>query len=113
MEFETVWSGASWRDVTAPEPQPLVQAYYERRERPSQAGAKGQHKGGRALVRAYLADGGWRTTMDVVRGTGLSRKQVQVYLAHGGTTGTIDRKVDDSVKTRPGRRSYVYRQAQA
>ena len=108
MEFETVWNGASWREVPAPEPQPLVQAYDERLERPSQVGAKEHHVVGRTRVRAYLADGAWCSVRDLVEATGLSQRQVQVFLSHGVITGTVEREGRTGL-VRRGRRGYVYR----
>lgn len=105
-QYETVWSGASWRDIPPPTKTPAV-----RSARPSQAGAKGLHKGGRALVRACLADGAWYARLDVEQRTGLSRKQVQIYLAHGAKTGDLERK-EEGPALRAGRPRFLYRRRQ-
>ena len=79
-EYETVWSGATWRTY----PQPEIAQREARILTPDDRMRQGE---GRALVAACIAKGGWCSVKTIRRRTGLSDRQVRTHLRIGAEKG--------------------------
>lgn len=108
-EFETVWSGNTWR--TYPQPEVAAPTYYGKPERASQCGAAQLRYSAREMVLAVLSSGGWYSVNGMRARTGLSDRRVRFVLMTGARDGLLTRI--DQAPARAGLRpTYLYRRVQ-
>jgi len=88
-QFETVWSGNTWR--TYPAPAIATPTYYGKAERANQAGAALTRHSAREMVFAVLSNGGWHSVLGTMARTGLSDRRVRFVLTTAAKDGILER----------------------
>lgn len=107
MDYETVWSGNTWRSY----PQPTVATTTGVVYTGERIDERLQQYSGRQLVFACLDNGGWHSVKGVIHRTGLSDRQVRMHLINGAKDGVLERM--DGAPARQGLRPiFLYRRRQ-